>query len=156
MVAGRAGLWMIAFELLERLWKLCVGVCEYAIGRGQVGEDRIDEDEEYGEGEEDGRLLGDADEEVVNADEDEDESVRKGRLILRQFQHNSYHLHARLKTATKGMRGETLTEAQLRELCGTKWSVFGGGLSQTAEGIWWNNLSRVWGLTKSTGEDNVP
>ena len=53
------GLWLVVFELYERMWKLCVGVCEYAVGRGKVGDVRLEgEDGENGEeGEE--RLLDD-------------------------------------------------------------------------------------------------
>jgi len=157
-----AGLWMMAFEMLERVWRLCVAVCEYAIGRGDVGSVggdraiRIDEDE--GEGGEDARLLGEVDEDVLIGEErdgdGEDEAVRRGRLILRQLQHNSYHLHGRLRGVAKGSVGERLTEAQMRELCGTRWSMLGGGVGDTAEGQWWNDLAGVWGLTSGDGDEH--
>lgn len=156
---------MMAFELLERVWKLCVGVCEYAIGRGRVGDSggsiRIDGDIGEGDGEEDARLLGEVDaDDLVREDEegdegDEEQAVRRGRLILRQLQHKSYHLHRRLIAATKENKGETLTEAQLRELCGTRWSLFSGNLAGTVEGKWWNDLARVWGLTRVAENDDA-
>ena len=132
-----------------------MGVCEYAIGRGKVaGELRINEDDENVEGEEDARLLGDLDEDELEEETtEEDEAVRKGRLILRQFQHNSYHLHGRLKSAIKDASQPRLTEPQLRELCGTRWNLFGISLSETDEGRWWITLAKVWGMTKhATGE----
>lgn len=145
------GLWMLAFELLERVWRLCVGVCEYAIGRGRVGDIRIGEDEGQVSGEEDARLLRDMEEPDGFDGGEEDEAVRKGRLILRQFQHNSYHLHARLREVTKGDLTGRLTEAQLRELCGTRWNMFGGKVGSTAEGRLWSHLARVWGMTSEDG-----
>ena len=149
---------MIAFELLERVWALCVGVCDYAIGRGRGnGEDyghgsiRIDGvDDASGErGEEDARLLDHVDEDTLEEVGEEDQAIRTGRLLLRQLQHDSFHLHARLRAVIirSAGDGDMLTEAQLRELCGTRWSFFGGSVGGTAEGKWWNDLARVWGLT---------
>ena len=150
---------MIAFEMLERIWRLCVGVCDYAIGRGRGdgyghghGPIRIDGVE--GRGDEDARLLDSVDEDTLGEDGDEDQAIRTGRLLLRQLQHDSFHLHARLKAvASKSGKGEMLTEAQCRELCGARWSVWGGSVGGTAEGKWWNDLARVWGLIQEPSED---
>jgi len=102
------------------------------------------------EGEEDARLLGDEEEEEEDQDqaeeedggEGEDEAVRRGRLILRQLHHNSFHLHVRLKEVHKGT-GE-LTESEVRSLTGKRW--FGAG----SEARFWIDLARRWGMT---GED---
>ena len=159
-----AGLWMFALEVLERVWRVCVGVCDYARGRAGsgagagwrlgsgLGLGRGDEEEEEDEG---ARLLRVTEEDGSEGDEEE-EAARRGRLVLGQLQHNSFHLHARLRavTSTSGSadKGERLTEPQLRELCGTRWSLFGAGdLAATAEGRWWDDLARLWGFT--TGPD---
>ncbi|WVQ97265.1 hypothetical protein IAU59_004376 [Kwoniella sp. CBS 9459] len=124
-VSKTGGWWLLAFELLERAWKLCVGMCEFAVGRGRVGDFEDGEGQlRLDEGEEDARLLGDVDEsdqgdlidsqplanidthqdfvdgdDELEQDEDteEDEAIRQGRLLLRQLHHNTYHLHHQLK-----------------------------------------------------------
>ena len=159
-----ADLWMFALEVLERVWRVCVGVCDYARGRAGsgagagwrlgsgLGLGRGDEEEEEDEG---ARLLRVTEEDGSEGDAEE-EAARRGRLVLGQLQHNSFHLHARLRAVTRTSgsadKGERLTEPQLRELCGTRWSLFGAGdLAATAEGRWWDDLARLWGFT--TGPD---
>ena len=144
-------MWLWAFELLERAWRLCRGVCEYALGQGNVGDVRLEG------GEEDARLIdphsvldstdGEADSEE---DEDgvgagrEDEAIRVGRLLVRQFHHNTYHLHSRLKSVRRGTGGK-LTETELKELCGKSWRW--SRLGDTAEGKWWIDLATIWGVS---------
>ncbi|WVF70901.1 hypothetical protein IAT40_005696 [Kwoniella sp. CBS 6097] len=162
------GWWLLAFEVLERAWKLCVGVCEFAVGKGRVG----DGDEGHlrlDEGEEDARLLGeygnDADEED---DEDEDEAIRRGRLILRQLHHNTYHLHHQLKAVLTSRNSNSnsnsngsnvsqtapLREVEIKQLVGSsgRWS-FGVGGSVGGEVAFWKDLSRVWGMTSEDEPD---
>lgn len=90
-LSRQGGWWLFAFEVFERCWSLCVGVCEYATGRGRVGEIALKD------GEDDARLLGPED--LLIGDDGEavaeDEAVRRGRLILRQFWHQTYHSSSR-------------------------------------------------------------
>ena len=186
MTLSQASLWVYAFELLERMWQLCSGVCEYAIGKGNVGYGPIalgpdelgQEGSGEGEGEEDARMLGDVDDALIGSstlrsatqatgvgakagnekltgdegeDEDEEDLVRRGRLMLRQLQHNTYHLHARLKSVLgDGERQTGISEPQLKMLVGSRW--FGGKISETIEGSWWSDLARVWGMTRDAGD----
>ena len=145
-------MWIWAFELVERAWRLCRGVCEYALGQGQIGDLRLEE-----EGEEDARLIDTSDFDVAGREGDdndsddgeddgegrEDEAIRVGRLLLRQFHHNTYHLHARLKGVRRGTGGR-LTETELKELCGKSWRW--SNVSDTAEGKWWIDIARTWGI----------
>lgn len=143
----RGNLWVWAFEVLERAWNLCKGVCEYALGQGNVGDIALSE------GEEDARLIDDqAPGDSLIDDEDEDEregsaseaeAVRVGRLLLRQFHHNTYHLHARLQAVRRGTGGP-LTETEVRELVGRSWRL--GRLLGSDEGRWWNSLATTWGI----------
>ncbi|WWC99799.1 hypothetical protein V866_006707 [Kwoniella sp. B9012] len=159
-VSKTGGWWLLAFELLERAWKLCMGVCDFAVGRGNVGEQghfRLDE------GEEDARLL-DEDDEIISdlggeeeIDEDpEDEAIRRGKLILRQLHHNTYHLHSKLrKTMDARPRGETsrtaaLNQTEVRQLVGSKWPLGGSG----GEGQFWKDIARVWGMTVDIEEQD--
>ena len=143
----RGNMWLWAFELIERAWKLCRGVCEYALGQGNIGEVRL------GEGEEDARLIGDglesdgdedaeaSDDAEAAEDEREDEAVRVGRLLVRQFHHNTYHLHKQLRK-TRERAGGPLNEAELKDLCGKSWRWRSVG--DSAEGRWWSDLARTW------------
>jgi hypothetical protein len=148
-------MWLWAFELLERAWRLCRGVCEYALGQGNVGDVRLEE------GEEDARLIDphsylDSTSDTEGEDDDgedeedgpgagrEDEAIRVGRLLVRQFHHNTYHLHSRLKSVRRGTGGK-LTEAELKELCGKSWRW--SSVSDSAEGKWWIDLARMWGVS---------
>ncbi|WWD17777.1 hypothetical protein CI109_102218 [Kwoniella shandongensis] len=170
-ISKTGGWWLLAFELIERAWKLCVGVCEFAVGRGG-GQVHLED------GEEDARLLDDtvdldldngiitsleeAEAEAEAEGEEEDEAVRRGRLILRQFQHNTFHLNHQLRsTINSRPRSRTngqvtssasspLTNTELRYLVGSKW--FGGG-GVGPEGRFWQDIARVWGVTVAT-EDN--
>ncbi|ORX36087.1 hypothetical protein BD324DRAFT_630100 [Kockovaella imperatae] len=164
------GLWLVAFELLEKVWRLCVGVCEFAVGRGSVGDIRLEAGEEndplFGEYDESPPEIGTlanlgniaaegsdynddgAEGDGLSTDVGEEESIRRGRLVLRQFHHQSYHFYRRLKQLRRGDGGDGLTEAELRELCGTsRWTIWGGDPGSTVEGKWWTALARRWGIT---------
>lgn len=121
---------------------MCRGVCEYALGQGVQGEIALDH------GEEDARLIDDdslnVDEEHEEDEEREDEAIRVGRLLLRQFHHNSYHLYNRLKAVRRGTGGP-LTEKELKELIGKSWRLGSiGGVATEAK--WWNDLAKTWGV----------
>lgn len=140
-----------------------MGMCEYAIGRGgSVGDDGVGQ-VRLDEGEEDARLLGGDDDDFdldhedgergendqeMGGDErenEEDHALRTGRLILRQFHHNSYHLHNRLTSVMKGNTlREGLTESELKELIGKKWTW--GDVRGSQEGKFWSDLAMTWGL----------
>lgn len=81
--------WLTFYDLVENVWSLCMGVCEYAIGRGRVGESSNGGARERGrgrgiyldeaEGDEDARLLGDDEAENQNLrDGGEDEHLNLG------------------------------------------------------------------------------
>ncbi|WWC66490.1 uncharacterized protein I206_100392 [Kwoniella pini CBS 10737] len=159
-VSKTGGWWLLAFEVMERAWKLCVGVCGFAVGRGIVGEEghlRLDE------GEEDAHLLGSEDDVITAPDgeedgidnESEDEAIRRGRLILRQLHHNTFHLHSRLEGIINSRpRGEysrtaPLTQVEIRQLVGTRWPLTGTG----SEERFWIDIARVWGLTVDDEDD---
>lgn len=156
--ARQGGWWLLAFDVFSRAWNLCAGVCGYAVGTGaagsSIGEIALDE------GEEDARLLPDgedvldglAEEEADESDAvtDEDEAVRRGRLLLRQFHHNTFHLHARLRAVLGRTRPPTLSRAHLRELCRAR--IF----SKADEAVFWNLLAEKWGFLDrdAEGADN--
>jgi hypothetical protein len=177
------GWWLLAFDVFSKAWELCVGVCEYAVGRGSVGVIALREAEE------DAALLGDDLQglmEEYEGDDDghdghynpdnhhnhhnnpysrdsqggqgtdagtgvgaerairkEDEAVRRGRLILRQLHHQTFHLHARLVDVVgpRSTRKQELDEGEVRALLGGR--VFGG----QGEGAFWRDVARVWGVT---------
>lgn len=159
------GLWLVVFEMLERIWHLCVGVCEFALGRGHVGGPIA-----LPEGEEDARrllatdmsdLLGDDGNDV---DEDEvydepsivpsssvpDDVARRGRLILDQLHHNAYHLYARLIGVAAG--GWELTDDNLRALTGaSRLNPWGGRGSGDAQ--FWLRLARTWNVEPEIGDN---
>ncbi|WVR05979.1 hypothetical protein IAU60_003007 [Kwoniella sp. DSM 27419] len=152
-VSKTGGWWLLAFEVISRVWQVCVGVCEFAVGKGRVGGEghvRLDE------GEEDARLLGADDQLSLNPPDDEsaddetveDEAVRRGRLILRQLHHNTYHLHSQLmevlskRTNSPETESVPLTRAELKRLVGSKWSLRGS----REEERFWSDLARVWGM----------
>ncbi|ORY33712.1 hypothetical protein BCR39DRAFT_518735 [Naematelia encephala] len=176
------GAWLVAFELFERVWRLCVGMCEYAIGRGRViGDHDIsleDDDLTLEDGEEDARVLvGDDIEDAVDEEEEEeedqggyneedrllpgdeaeeqrDEAVRTGRLVLKQLWHNSYHLYATLSNVRRKSgreESEELSEAELRELVGGKWF---GNIQETEKAIFWRNLANTWRITADEDEQD--
>ncbi|WVW82422.1 hypothetical protein I302_104432 [Kwoniella bestiolae CBS 10118] len=158
-VSKTGGWWLLAFELFERAWKLCMGVCEFAVGRGRVGEEghlRLDE------GEEDARLL-DEEDEIISIppgeeneidEEPEDEAIRRGRLILRQLYHNTYHLHSRLKDIIdarprgEGSRAAPLNQGEVKQLVGGRWPLGGSG----GEEQFWVDIARMWGMTVDIDE----
>ena len=148
--------WMTLYDLMDRVWSLCTGVCEYAIGKGRVGEISLGVDRDRdprGDGEEEEtRLLDDEDDdddEGADGEEDGDEDERemnsdvgKGRMIMRQLYHNTHHLHQRLDQLrlegdNGGARG--ITKAQARRLTG-QWIVSEDDIR------FWTDLSRRWGI----------
>jgi hypothetical protein len=148
------GIWLVVFEMLERVWNLCVGVCEFAMGRGDVGGPIA-----LPEGEEDARrllatdmseLIGDeGDEEtydeapIMSSSTIPDDIARRGRLILDQLHHNAYHLYARLITVAAG--GWELTDDHLLTLTGaSRLNPWGGRGS--AEAQFWLRLARTWNV----------
>ena len=137
------GLWLLAFEIMERVWRLCVGVCEYAIGRGRVeGEIKLDD------GDEDAEPLLDTDAvpDAVDPDDtipEEDEAIRRARLILRQLHHHSFHLYKRLSEVFqhRSARAVDLSAAELKQLTGKS---IGG--AQASDRRFWQSLARRWGM----------
>ncbi|ODN91998.1 hypothetical protein L198_05670 [Cryptococcus wingfieldii CBS 7118] len=148
----QGGWWLIIYQVLERAWNLCKGVCEFAVGQGALGGPI-----QLADGEEEARLLendteddlldllSEADEherEVqVSHQEPEAEPTRQGRLILRQLVHNSYHTHTRLSSVLSARpRGEQsigqLTEQEVRELAG-RWA----GKDDVR---FWRGIARGW------------
>lgn len=126
--------------MFSSFWALCVGVCEYAVGRGRVGEIHLEE------GDEDARLLPRdlediEDEGILATQVEEDGAVRRGRLILRQLYHSTYHLHARMvQVVVNGRRGKQIGDKEVKELTGTKLFV-------SAEEVkFWRDLARHWDL----------
>ncbi|BEI85320.1 hypothetical protein CcaverHIS002_0507210 [Cutaneotrichosporon cavernicola] len=154
------GIWLIVFEMLERVWNLCVGVCEFAMGRGHVvGPIALPE------GEEDARRLLATDMSELSGDEDDeeafdeqpivapttipDDTARRGRLILDQLHHNAYHLYARLIGVAAG--GWELTDDNLRTLTGaSRLNPWGGRGSVEAQ--FWLRLARKWNVEPEVGE----
>lgn len=148
------GMWLVVFELLESMWHLCVGVCDFALGRGRVGIQLEDS--------EDARLLRDADvhslldnyddedDNIISAEADDgpipDDTARRGRLILDQFHHNAYHLYARLISVSAG--SWELTPAQLKELTG-RWT---GGNEEERQ---WLALARNWNVEPAIGSEHT-
>jgi len=106
---------------------MCAGVCEYAVGRGQIGIS-LPGDGRQGDGrgldgeEEDGLLQNEDDNDNEEDEREGDEEARRGQKILRRFYHHSYHLGALLDTVHTS--GEVMTMGQVRELTG-KWRVTG-------------------------------
>jgi hypothetical protein len=158
------GMWLLMFEVLERLWSLCVGVCEFAVGRGSVGASGSGQIA-LEDGEEDAHLLRadisdlpDDDDDNYDDDNDEhgdglstrdpvgnnvpDESARRGRLILDQLHHNAHHLYARLITTAAG--GWELTDDNLRALMGASRLSWRG--RNAADAKFWLALARTWNV----------
>ena len=124
--------WLTIYDLVDRVWTICAGVCEYAVGRGQAGQ--ISLGDRGGNGEGDLLLPGDEDED--DEGEGQDEDAVRGRIILRQLYHQTYHLHARLRAVqAEGRLG--LSVGQVRELSG-KWMV------KSDDVQFWQDLSRNW------------
>lgn len=153
----RGGLWLLVFEVLERLWNLCVGVCEFAIGRGRVGAIALEEDEDTlqhllsADGRPELDEVGDDDDNaqdlpnLATADDEpiQDDTARRGRLILGQLRHNTHHLYARLLAVAAGKW--ELSDADLRELTGASrlspWSGRG-----SVDSRFWLALARTWNV----------
>lgn len=163
------GWWLIIYELLEKVWKVCVGVCEFAVGRGNVGVQggggggvRLSGDEEEeqllenaGEGdlldllEEAGDEAGTVQEESA-PEAEEDEAVRQGRLVLRQLFHHTYHLHSHLLSVLNSRpRGERsigqLTDLEVKTLSG-RWAG-------AQDAMFWRGLARRWGAIVDLDEE---
>ena len=141
----------MAFEVFEKVWNLCLGVCSFAIGpgvpRGEIRLERGDEDAsslDLRTG-----LLDEDDRDQQGEDEDgedddlEEESIRIGRLLLRQFHHHSYHLYQQLRSVRRGTRG-LLTEAEVSTLVGKSWTF--RRILGTGQADWWNDLAVTWGV----------
>jgi hypothetical protein len=136
---------------VDRVWTICAGVCEYAVGRGRVGAGALSlgPDEGDEEGDENRQLLPGEDGE--EEDTEEDEAVRRGRLILRQLHHNTFHLHASLvalRVGSGGGDGGMLSLKQVREVTG-KWIV------KEDEARFFSDLARRWkvGAGAEAGDD---
>jgi hypothetical protein len=126
---------------------MCAGVCEYAVGRGQVGSISLQGDSRQGHGEEEDGLLQNQDEDEDEDDNEEDErqgneETKRGQMILRRFYHHSYHLRALLDTVHTS--GEVMTMGQVRELTG-KWRVTGD------EFKFWSDLAKRWEAPQVSG-----
>ena len=127
--------WITFYDLFDKVYSICAGVCEYAVGRGQVGISLSGDNHSrqgLGEGEEE-ELLQDA--EGNEEGEGEADEAKKGQMILRQFYHHSYHLGALLDNITTP--GEAMTMGKVRELTG-KWRVTG------EEYKFWSDLAKRW------------
>ncbi|WVQ77081.1 hypothetical protein IAR50_006764 [Cryptococcus sp. DSM 104548] len=152
----QGGWWLMVYEVLERAWNLCKGVCEFAVGQGTPGGPvRLGDGEEGArlldnEAEEDDLLdlLSEADEHersgetASSATEPEAETTRQGRLILRQLLHNSYHTHSQLSAVLSARpRGEQsigqLNEQEIKMLAG-RWA----GKEDVR---FWRGIARGWG-----------
>lgn len=127
--------WITFYDLFDKVYSICAGVCEYAVGRGQVGISLPgDSHSRQGlcEGEEE-ELLQDA--EGNEEGEGEADEAKRGQMILRQFYHHSYHLGALLEDIPKP--GEAMTMGKVRELTG-KWRVTGDDYK------FWSDLAGHW------------
>lgn len=144
-----------------------MGVCEFAVGRGNVGGQggngvRLGDDEEEEQlldnaGEEDLLdLLEEAGDEAATVQEEsapeaeEDEAVRQGRLVLRQLFHHTYHLHSHLLSVLNGRpRGERsigqLTDLEVKTLSG-RWAG-------AQDAIFWRGVARRWGAVVDLDEE---
>jgi hypothetical protein len=143
--------WITFYDLYNKVYTICAGVCEYAVGRGQVGSISLQGDS-LGQG--DGRGLDEEEEDGLLQNQDEDdndneederkgnEETRRGQMILRRFYHHSYHLRALLDTVHTS--GEVMTMGQVRELTG-KWRVTGD------EYKFWSDLARRWEAPQVSG-----
>jgi hypothetical protein len=130
---------------VDRVWTICAGVCEYAVGRGRVGAGALSVGPD--EGDENTQLL--PDDEGEEEDKEEDEAVRRGRLILRQLHHNTFHLHASLVASRVGDgAGGMLSLKQVREVTG-KWIV------KEDEARFYSDLAGRWkvGAGAEAGDD---
>lgn len=161
LYTGQGGWWLLAFDIMSSFWALCVGVCEYAVGRGRpAGEIYLQEEE----GDEDARTLliprdledieGDDESGMFGQDQEEDGAVRRGRLILRQLYHSTFHLHARLvqvRNGTQGRRGKggKLGDKEVKELAGTKLYV------SADEARFWQDLAREWAFVAGTAQSSA-
>ena len=147
--------WITFYNLYDKVYSICAGVCEYAVGRGQAGISLgHDSHSRQGDGrgldgeEADGLLQNDNEDEDEDEDDNEEderegnEETRRGQMILRRFYHHSYHLRALLDTVHTS--GEVMTMGQVRELTG-KWRVTGD------EFKFWSDLAKRWEAPQVSG-----
>jgi hypothetical protein len=157
------GMWLVVFEMFERLWHLCVGLCEFTIGRGNVGAIALEDDEHAvllrvepaddddtttvpdteADGESDSDAVGGA---RADVDIDLTEAIRRGRLILDQLHHNAHHLYARLLTTAAG--SWELSDDSLRTLTGSSRLSWGGRTASDSR--FWLALARTWNVEPTT------
>lgn len=125
--------WMTLYDLMDRAWSLCTGVCEYAIGRGRVGGDislPVSLEDQDGDEDEGAGLLR----------EEGEQSMTQGQLMLRQLYHNTHHVFARLRqvrSRNPGDTGDEVTFEQVRELTG-RWIV------TREDARFWTALAKRW------------
>lgn len=134
--------WITLYNLVDKVWAVCAGVCEYAVGRGRVGHISLDQAEGNRGEDESARLLDDESISGIAGERDSDDMASRGRLMVRQLYHNSHHLHARLKGADIGSGG--LTSRQARDLTG-QWVVSKDDVQ------FWTDLARRWDTSDEDG-----
>lgn len=148
---GKDEWWITFYDLVDRVWSVCTGVCEYAIGKGRIGGISLPE-EQHG-GDEGVRLIDgncDGDEIQEDVDMDMGSQVGRGRMIIRQLYHNTHHLHQRLAQiqsdidlAERNGNGSGVTKSHVRWL-GRQWIV---GIDDIR---FWNDLARRLGFGSSS------
>ncbi|OWZ50482.1 cytoplasmic protein [Cryptococcus neoformans] len=160
------GWWLVIYELLEKVWKVCVGVCEFAAGRGNIGMQgggvRLQDGEEEEQlldnaGEDDLLdLLEEAGDEAATVQGDsapepeEDEAVRQGRLILRQLFHHTYHLHSHLLSV---LNGRPRGERSMGQLSDLEVKTLSGRWAGAQDAMFWRGVARRWGSIVDLDEE---
>jgi hypothetical protein len=139
--ATKGDWWITFYNLLDQVYNLCAGVCEYAVGRGQIGAISLSEGQGQGRVRGQGSGDGDGEEEGDSLLQNEDsidevsKEGRRGQMILRQLYHHSYHLHLLLDAVVTP--GQVIAMGQVRELTG-KWFV------NADDHKFWLDLARRW------------
>ncbi|OXG73593.1 cytoplasmic protein [Cryptococcus neoformans var. grubii Br795] len=160
------GWWLVIYELLEKVWKVCVGVCEFAAGRGNIGMQgggvRLQDGEEEEQlldnaGEDDLLdLLEEAGDEAATVQGDsapepeEDEAVRQGTLILRQLFHHTYHLHSHLLSV---LNGRPRGERSMGQLSDLEVKTLSGRWAGAQDAMFWRGVARRWGSIVDLDEE---
>ncbi|OXB34047.1 hypothetical protein LQV05_002067 [Cryptococcus neoformans] len=160
------GWWLVIYELLEKVWKVCVGVCEFAAGRGNIGMQgggvRLQDGEEEEQlldnaGEDDLLdLLEEAGDEAATVqgesapEPEEDEAVRQGRLILRQLFHHTYHLHSHLLSV---LNGRPRGERSMGQLSDLEVKTLSGRWAGAQDAMFWRGVARRWGSIVDLDEE---
>jgi hypothetical protein len=140
---------MTIYDLFDKVYTLCAGVCEYAVGRGQVnGSGSISlrgNNGQFGlglgDGEEDEDDLLQHENEDENENDEREGEMKRGQMIIRQFYHHSFHLHALLE-AVVDVPGQAISIGQLRQLTG-KWFV------NREDYKFWSELARRWQVVQA-------